>query len=202
MKKKTKIDWREIIANVFGMFGYFNVVLQWLFLLIFSLPLIQSLHFAPSKPPETPVIILVQPEVPHDPSILTYIFSACIVIAMIGLSLYVLLRIPISIVRSSHRIVDEGAEAITPIVVRAVHTKNPKKSARNIKPYISLALKLFMSLTPLALLYILHAQLDFNGISTFTVYLIGGILAGISFILFGLQYLIARLGAIRIDRLL
>jgi len=149
MKQKTKVGWREVIANFFGMFGYFNVVLQWLFLLIFSLPFIQSLNITPEPSPDQPVIVILSPETIHEPSLLSYIIIGLVVVVMVALSIYVLIRIPLSIVRSSHRIVDAGTDAIAPLVVRATHTRSPKKAERNLKPYISFAIKLIIALAPL-----------------------------------------------------
>lgn len=202
MHRKTKFSWQEMAANFFGMFGYFNIVLQWLFLLIFSLPVLQSLTPEPTAPTEQPVIMIASQDTIQEPSILAYIFGGFVVVAMIGLSLYVLLRIPLSIVKSSHRIVEESSEIVTPLVAKITHAKAPKKAERKIKQYVSLGIKCVLAILPLLLLYILEPRLDFHGLSSGTIYIVAGILAAISFVLFGMQYAIARFASVRIDRLL
>lgn len=202
MHKKTKFSWQEMAANFFGMFGYLNIVLQWLFLLIFSLPILQSLTPEPTEPVEQKIVVIVPQDTIQQPSVLAYIFIGFVVVAMIGLSLYVLLRIPLSIVKSSHRIVEESSEAVTPLVAKITHAQAPKKAERKIKQYVSLSIKCILAILPLLLLYILEPRLDFHGLSSGIIYIVAGVLAAISFVLFGTQYAIARFGSVRMDRLL
>jgi len=190
MKQKEKTNIKKSTVNFVGSIGYLFCFLQlfWVVMLYFSV--IQSI---PLAPPETdkqieqfPGFTLTLP----DPIEATIV--GIVVVVMIVLTLYILVKIPMSIAKTSNAVVHSAAEAMTPVVIKAQHKKDIKKFRVKITTRLILAIKVLLVIVPIVLTAA-SGLLEQQSIDYSIAMIIGGGLACLSAAIFIVQYMMASI---------
>lgn len=189
MERKTKRNAKRSIANTFGAFGYFFCFLQWFWAVLLYSSVIQSiiLLIAPSadshiEQPAKPVFAL--------PNSVEVIILAVVVVAMIIVTVYVLMKIPASIVKTGNNVVHKTAETMTPLVIKAQHKKDTKKFRAKIAAELMPIIKLLLVAIPVGLTYG-SSLVEKQSISYSIALILGSGLACLSVIFFAIQYALA-----------
>jgi len=123
-------------------------------------------------------------------------FSVIIIVVMLALTIYVIFKVPSTIVKTGKKLVNETAEDIMPLLLKAQHKKDTKKRHLKLTSLLVLIIKIGLLITPLALSLLsrfLEKQMfDYNVVIFISLWL-----AGFSFISFCLQYLLAKVLAVK-----
>jgi len=123
-------------------------------------------------------------------------FFIAITVFVIIISIYALIKTPISIVKTSNKMVQKTSRTLAPTVVKMQHKKDTKQNRRRIAARIVIGVKIAAIVAPV--LFALASGLLNEQPLDYTVALIvASVLAGVSVILFSLQYGLAYL--LRID---
>ena len=155
MQKKTKINIKKGVANFFGSLGYISCTLEWLWIFLLYIKYIQKMldHFigtaSNNTPTETPIPVATS----SSPNVLMILLSVVIVAIVIAMSIYLLYKIPTSIVKTSKITVHNTAKNIAPIIINTQH--NPQTKSFNIKLTFTLVLviKIILILVPILLAF-------------------------------------------------
>lgn len=192
MNEINKTDFKTKITNLFGAFGYLFCSLQWLWAILLYFSLIDSL-FTFVKTNNIDVVIDKTPAVTNPSSnISLIIFSAVIIIVMLVLTACVIVKIPSTIVKTSKKVVNETAESITPLLLKAQHRKDTKKRHLKLSSRLVLAIKITILAVPLVLSLLsrfLNNQMVDYSVAVFVSLWLACFVA----VSFCLQYFIARL---------
>ncbi len=180
------ISKRALLANTLGTFGYISCLLQWLFVALLYLPLLANTDWfkdfiTPKKVEQT------APVATATSSPLLIGLAIVFTVLMIGLSIYVVLRAPISIARTGKKATTKTATALVPLIV---HHPLPAAKKRRLTTRLIRITKFTMVLLP----YLLTLLCVFITLSlpTGVIVFIGGILAIGSLVWFTVQYIVAR----------
>ena len=187
------------ITSTFGSLGYLFCFLQWFWAVILYLSVIQSM---------TSFISPISDQQVQQSSGLTFalpdplamIILGVIVIIMVAITIYALISVPKSIVKTGNKIVHRTATTITPLVIEAQHKKDTKKLRIRITARVALAIKILLILLPL-ILAAASGLLEKQSIDYPIVLLVGGGLACFSVVFFAMQYLLAKLLHVKISDL-
>lgn len=123
-----------------------------------------------------------------------------VVFSMIALTIYILVKIPISIAKTGNVITHKAAETITPVVARAQHKKDTKSFRAKLTPRLVTAAKLLLVIVPLVVT-VASGLLEKQSIDYTIAIVIGGGLASFSVIFFVIQYVLAGLLRIKSSEL-
>jgi len=119
-----------------------------------------------------------------------------LVVGMVLLSLYLFLKTPSVIAKTSKKIVHEVAETTVPVVMRIQHAPNTEKNHKKLTFRITIIIKILLVITPVILTF--TSQFIEKHTLDFAVAIYASIgLACISIIFFGSQYLVARLLSVK-----
>ncbi len=197
MNKKQKANLKKKIVNFFGAFGYLFCSLQWLFAVLLYSSFIQSLalFLTPEnnnevvEPPEiTPVIS----NIGSTPSPIQLIITAVIMVSVISLTIYILIKLPSTIIKTGKKIVHETAEFATPILIKAQNKKETKKFHLKLSSRLVLTMKTTLVFIPIILTYL--SQFIEKQVLDYRVAIYVSVsIAVISVILFTLQYIFSYL---------
>jgi hypothetical protein len=191
MEQNVRRNAKRSVANFFGAFGYFFGFLQWFWVVMLYFSVIQS------------VTLFVMPkasdhiEQPHVlaftlPNSVEVVILVITVAIMLSVMLYVLIKIPMSIVKTGNKVVHKTAETMTPMVLRTQHKQETKKFRDMITSKLILAIKLLLILIPIALT-VSSGLLQKQSIDYAIALIIGCGLACFSVIFFAIQYTAAGL---------
>lgn len=182
------------VANFFGALGYFFSFLQWFWvvMLYFSVLQAATLFVSPNadKPVEPPAL----PNIAI-PTSVEWIILGITVVVMVGVTIYALIKIPMSIVKTSNKVVHKTAQSMAPVVIKAQHKKETKKLRDMLSTRLVIILKLFVVLVPIGLAAA-SAWLDKHSVDYSIALIVSFGLASLSTIFFALQYAMA--GALRV----
>ena len=123
MDIKTKLKFKKKLANFFGGVGYFFCLLQWFWVVILYFSIIEKVALFFSTNNEKTVTKTI-PAVEIGPNLSFTIIAVTITVFMILLTLYVIYKIPSTIVKTGKKIVHGTAETVTPMVLRYQHKKD------------------------------------------------------------------------------
>lgn len=193
-----RISYKHILANTFGAFGYFFCLLQWIWLMIVFLPFIldavKTINEVTTTRSTSPA-----PAISIEPNIFTIAFaSICIAIIMI-LFIYIIFKIPFTIVNSGRRITHEPAKKLAPLIVSRTHRKVSKKERKQITARLVWTIKGLCIILPLCVTYLVsnpHPALSYQIIST-----VGLLTAALTMLTFGTQLTLAFIFSIPRDDL-
>jgi hypothetical protein len=188
---RTKTNFQKNIVNFFGAFGYFFCSLQWLWVIMLNFSLIKAL------------ILLISPNVDNQaakplvifdlgPSPLSMIVAATITIIMVALTIYILIKMPSTIVKTSKKVVHETADNVTPLVLKIQHKKDTRRNYIKLTPRIILVIKTILIIAPVILTFTSQSMENQMIDSSVAVYVSFG-LACFSAMSFMLQYILAKL---------
>jgi len=195
MSSASKIKFKRKLANFFGGLGYFFVAFQWLLAVLVYSNFIKSLlsAFTPvvTKPVSTtPIVINLASNTP------LMIVGVVITLAVVVLSIYIFVKIPTTIVKTTKNVVHEVAETTAPVVLHVQHVHDTKPSRRKIILRITVIIKALIIIAPLVLSFCsqftAHQTFDFFLTMYMSLWLAG--LATVSFVL---QYALAGLLAVK-----
>lgn len=188
---QTKINLKKNVANLLGAFGYLFCSLLWLWaiLLYFSLIKAFALFISPSVENNVAKSSAV---VDSGPNTLPIIVVAVITIIMAVLTIYIFIKIPSIIAKTSKKIVHKTAENITPTVLRIQNRKDTKKNHIKLTSHLILIIKIVLIITPIILSF-LSRFMEKQIFDFYIVMYVSVWLAGISMIFFVIQYFLARL---------
>jgi hypothetical protein len=198
MKQRTERDYKRVIANAFGSFGYLFCFLLWLWVSMLYLNIIKSAtSFVSPQNSQTnviyaPTVTILEP--------IGMIILAVIVVLMVGVTIYALVMVPKSIVKTSNKIVHKAAEAVAPVVIKAQHKQDTKGLRIKITARAVIGMKLSLILIPL-LLTATSNLLEEQSISYQIALIVGCGLALLSAMSFGIQYILATFLRIKLSYL-
>lgn len=192
MDKINKTDFKVKIANLFGAFGYLFCSLQWLWAVLLYFSLINSLFLVLKSNNATEIVDKTPAIASPSSDISLIIFSAIIIVVMLALTIYVIIKMPSVIVKTSKKVVNETAENITPIILKVQHKKDTKKRHLKLSSRLVLIIKIVLLAAPL-LLSLLSQFLDNQMVDYSVAVFISLWLAGFVLISFCIQYLLAKL---------
>lgn len=196
MKQKSGRNIKKGITNSFGSLGYFFCFLQWFWVIMLYFSVIQSVTLfvtptADKQIEQTPdfTFTLLGP--------LDAVIVAIVTGIMIVITIYVLIKIPISIVKNSNKVVRKTTETMAPIVIKSQHKKDTKKNRAMITPKLALIMKLLLVIIPIALTTT-SGLLEKPSIDYSIAMIVGCGLACLSVMFFAIQYVSAGLLHIKI----
>jgi hypothetical protein len=124
------------------------------------------------------------------------IIAAAITIIMVVFTIYVIVKMPSTIVKTGKKVVHETADNVTPLVLRIQHKKDTKKNYIKLTPQIILVIKIILIIAPVMLIFtsqsIENQMIDYS-IAMFVSFL----LTCFTVMFFIFQYFLARLFAIK-----
>ena len=194
MRIRTKTNFKKNVANFFGAFGYFFCSLQWFWVILLYSSFITGLALYMSQGAGNNVV--ESPAVVEQSSVLSMIILVVITIIMVALTMYILIKIPSTIVRTSKNIVHKTAEDATPLILRIQHKKDNKSNHLKLTPRLVLFMKIILLIAPVVLAF--TSQFIDKQVIDFYIAMYASLwLACVSVIFFVFQYILASLFAIK-----
>lgn len=184
----THFSKRLFVVNFFGTLFYLSCLLQWMWAILPYMPGIVRLAEILKGPEDTPAPVQ-EVAASGPPSLLLLIIAVVATAIIIGLTLYVLIKFPVTVAKSAQKMTQNASARIVPIVTR--HAKLPEKKRRRLTARIVVYLKLIVCVLPVILCtctYFFETKLGY-GITM----VIAAVLGLGSLLLLSAQLLIARL---------
>lgn len=201
MPSKSKYGVKKNIANLFGGFGYLSLSLQWVWVIILQISFIKGLVVlvAPgidtTPPPPSPA---VEPSVSTSggsPEALV-VLGVIVTIAIIILSVYILTKIPSTVVKTSHKVVQETAEHVAPAILRVQHVESTPVKVKGLTFKLVIIIKSLLIVVgaalPLTSQFAAEPVVEFSA----AVY-VGLALASATIFFFGMQYILVRVLSVK-----
>lgn len=195
MKIKTKYNLKRNTVSFFGAVGYFFTSIQWLWVVVLYSSLITALAKIMSRGTDKNV---VKPTTGFDFSINLpmLIIAIIITVVMVVLTVYILVKIPSTLIRTSKKVAYSAAENATPLVLQFQNKKDTKKNRIKLTPFLIVIMKIILTFTPVIFAFISQ----FTEKPTFDFYIamyISILLACFSLLFFVFQYMAASLLSIK-----
>jgi len=150
MNIKIKYNFKKNVVNFFGAFGYIFCSLQWLWATALNFSLIMAFVSFISPNPSNHVVKSTE-SLSLGSNPLVVIISIVITIITALITMYIIFKIPSTIVNTAKKALHNTAENVTPLVLRIQHKKDTKKNHISLTPRIILILKIILMITPLIL---------------------------------------------------
>jgi hypothetical protein len=198
---KQKYIFKKHFVNFFGGLGYLVCCILWLTSVIVYTGFIKDVLLPlVSKPvPVSEVPVPAAPVIDLASNTPLMIIAIIITFAVTVLALYIFIRIPKTLIRTSKQIVHETADTAAPVVMRIQHIQQPEHHPVKLKKMAGLIVaivKIVLVVVPLVLILcsgLAHqTSLDIGLASMIAVWL-----AGLCAALFGMQYIIAALVSVK-----
>jgi hypothetical protein len=150
--------------------------------------------------PELPPPVIIDVSSPNPIAII----AVLVTIAFIGLSIYMFIKIPKTIVKTGNKVVHTSAETVAPVVMRIQHIDEPARHPKKLKfltGRLVIIMKMVIIIIPLTIS--LCAQLagqttvDFNIVVNASLWL-----AGLAIVFFVVQYSLAKVLSVKQEDLL
>lgn len=125
-------------------------------------------------------------------NILLTIIAVAIVVIMAALTIYIFIKLPSMLIKTSKRAVNETAKNITPIILRIQHKKDTPKNHKKLSSRLVIVIKLILIIAPVIFSFT-SQLLDKQIIDFYIAMYVILWLAGVSLTLFVFQYVIAKL---------
>lgn len=189
---------RIFLIHALAFFGYFSSVLQWLWIGILFIPELlrnDSIRTLLMPPPADNQATRILPPI-DDTSIIMTIIAISLTIIILGITAFVLIRLPIAFVNVSKIAIDKSTEVALPLVTH--HKKLPQKQKRLISQRLRIYIKLIIVLLPVLLLsltLIIPVEIDVA-----IVLFVGAVLAVGSLLWFALEHITAHVLKIPFDK--
>jgi len=191
---RTKTNFIKNVTNFFGAIGYFSCSLQWFWVILLYSSFITGLALYMNQGAENNVV--ESPVVVDQGSALAMIILVVVTIIMVALTIYILIKIPSTIVRTSKNIVHKTAEDATPLILRIQHKKDNKSNHLKLTPRLVLFMKIIILIAPVVLSF--TSQFIDKQVIDFYIAMYASLwLACVSVIFFVFQYILASLFAIK-----
>lgn len=183
----THLSKRLFVVNFFGTLFYLSCLLQWMWATLPYMPGIVRLAEMLQGPKDAPAPIQ-EVAASEPPSLLLLFIAVVATTIIIGLTLYVLIKFPVTVAKSAQKMTQNASARIVPIVTH--HARLPEKKRRRLTARIVVYLKLIICVLPVILCactYFFETELGY-GITM----AIAAVLGLGSFLLLTAQLLIAR----------
>jgi len=189
-----KPNFKREFTNFFGSLGYLSCAMQWLWaILLYYSYLIGAVAFITPNP--VVEVIETQPIVNQPPNPLMFVFGSIVLIVIVALTIYVIVKMPSIIAKTSQKLVHKSADSVAPTLLHIQNKKDTKKNKIKLTFGLVLAIKVFLIIVPVVASYlsqyIKDQTFDFN----IAMY-VGLFLAGCSLVFFAIQYTFMRLFSI------
>lgn len=175
--------------------GYFTCLLLWAWTAVLYMPIILSNEQVKEFLLPVPAKEATAPTVTAAPSPATLIFALIITIAVIGVTVFVLLRVPVAIAKTGKTITTKAADSAVPLITRGKPL--PVKEKRRLTVRLVKYIKLLLVLLPVIALC-LSVSVQF-ALAFDLVILVASLLAAVALFWFSLQYVSARLLRVKLD---
>ena len=204
MTEEVKNNIKKGVANLFGAFGYLACSMQWLWAVALNFSLVKSLALFvnpnTTNPVAEPTVVAVSSG-NSAPNVLLIFIGIIFVVIMVALTIFILIKMPSTIVNTGKKVVHGAAENVTPLILRAQHKKDNKQNRKKLSSTLIIILKIILVIIPLILAcaskFTNSQMFDFDIAMIVAVWL-----AGSSMIFFVAQYLLAKLFEIKKQDLL
>lgn len=195
MNKKQKSNLKKKATNFLGAVGYFFCSLQWLWTLLLYSSLITGL--AKIMNTETTKQTM-QPSANIDltASVPMIIITAVITFVMVTLTLYILIKIPSTLIKSSKKVAQTVAEGAAPLILQAQNKKVTKRSRLKLTPFLIVIMKCILIFFPVILAFT-SQFIEKPAFDFFISMYIGVLLACLSLLFFVFQYFAAELMSVK-----
>jgi hypothetical protein len=200
MKQKARIAVKKNVANFFGALGYLFGLLQWFWSVMLYFSVVQSTTKFISPDAGSGQIEQTSDFTLTLPDPLKWVVLVIAMAAAVAITVYALIKMPMDIVKNSNKAVHKSAEAVAPLLIRAQHKKDSKKSRLKITSRVVIVLKLLLVIIPLAFA-LASGLLEKQYVDYSIAMIVGYGLAFFSGGAFALQYLAARLFRVKIQDL-
>ncbi len=130
------------------------------------------------------------PAIDISSSVPMLIISGTIVAIMSVLTIYILIKIPTTLVKASKKVVQNTAKNATPLLLQAQNKKDTKRNRIKLTPVLIIVMKIVLVLIPILLVFA-SQYLENQTIDFYISIYIGVLLACFSLLLFVFQYLAA-----------
>jgi hypothetical protein len=186
----AKTNFKTNVTNFFGAFGYFCCSLQWFWVILLYSSFITGLALYMSQGADNNVV--ESPAVINQGSTLSMIILAVTAIIIVALTIYILIKIPSTIVKTSKNIVHKTAEDATPLILRIQHKKDNKRNHLKLTPRLILGMKVILIIAPV-ILSLTSQFIDKQIIDFYIAMYVSLLLAILSVIFFVFQYILASI---------
>lgn len=192
MNNKTKTNFKKGVVNFFGALGYFfcSILIFWTIILYSNL--IGGVAEFLSTDTKSHVVQTTSVVGNSGESIIQTIAGIVILIATVAFTIYILIKIPSAMAKASKKVVHEAADGAMPIVLRMNHKQDTKKNRLTLTSRLVVIMKIVL-ITASVILAFGSQFLEKQFIDFDIAILVSLWLACLCTILFGLQYLMARL---------
>ncbi len=195
MNKKQKNNLKRKVTNLLGAIGYFFISIQWLWVLLLYSSLITGL----AKTINTETVTQTSQSTTNvdlAASVPMIIITAVITFTMVVFTLYVLIKIPSTLIKSSKKVVQVAAESAASLILQAQNKKVSKRSRLKLTPFLFIIMKFILIFIPVILAF--TSQLTEKPIfNLFISMYIGVLLACFSVLFFVFQYLASELMSVK-----
>lgn len=199
MRQKPERTIKRTLSNVFGALGYLFGALQWFWAVMLYFSVVQpfilfissrdsgqasqvpSFTFTLPGPVQVAIIIIV-------------------VVVMIALTIYMLIKIPMNIVKTSNKAVHRTTATMVPMVIKAQHKKDTPKVRVKMAAKLIIWAKAAVITVPVVLT-VASGLLGKQSIDYSIAVIIGCGLACFSVVFFAVQYAVAGLLRVKISEL-
>jgi len=199
MAEEVKNNIKKGVANLFGAIGYLVCSMQWLWAVALNFSLVKSLTLFISPDANNPVPKQTVVAIANNGSgsnVLLMFIGIFFVIIMIGITIFILIKMPSTIVSAGKKVVHGAAENVTPLVLHAQHKKDNKQNRKKLSARLVVILKISIIIIPLVLAYTSKftesQMLDID-----IAMIVAAWLSGFSIIFFAAQYLFVKLFEIK-----
>jgi hypothetical protein len=195
VNKKTKDNLKKKAVNFFGAVGYFFSSLQWLWVVLLYSGLILGLAKIMSHG-ATKQVITPSTNIDLNSSMPMIIITAVITFVMVAITIYIIIKIPSTLIKTSKKVVQSTAESATPLILQAQNKKDTKKNRIKMTPLLTMIMKVILVSIPVILAF--ASQFIEKQIFDFFIAIyIGVLLACFSLLFFVFQYLAAALMSVK-----
>jgi len=186
-----KITLKQKISNFFGAIGYFCIVMQWFWVVLLYFSYIKSVIslMQPNNVDVKPAKNLVFSVQAPDP--LLTLLGIIIAVVMLGLTIFILIKMPSTIAKTSQKIVQKTANGIAPTLLHVQNKKETKKNKIKLTFELIIMLKIILIILP-AFLSFMSQFIEKQTFAFDITMFIGIFLAGFSVTSFLIQYSLAN----------
>ena len=179
------------LVNFFGSLGYLSCAMQWIWVVILYSSVLRTVALYFSHAASDAHVIKSSPaDTSASPSALLLFFGVIVAVTMILLTIYVLVKIPSTITKTGKKVVGETAEHVAPFVLRVQHKKITEKNRKKLAPLLIVIIKLLLITISIAL-SLASMFLDKPVFALSIIVYSSLFLAGLSFVFFAFQYILA-----------
>lgn len=191
-KSKKQSSFKLSFVNFFGALGYMSVILQWLWVVVLYGPALMDTPlkqlFLPSE--NKPLLTPMSHDVATAPSPFTIALAIGITIIVLAVTAYIIIKAPSAVGKTGSKVTHSAAKAVIPVITK--HKPIKKETRRKLTIRITILSKILLVIIPLVSILPVQFLSDLP-VSFDIILIITTANAFLSLILFGLQYVAARI---------